>query len=157
MHFLDVFLKNSRERRGTKHLHISRRNVTLLLSDILFEHLLVNYLDSFCSNCAIWTFVSLGEIKNKKTWCTVNFFEAKGVTCMLYTPLYLQQLHSFGVLFLSTQLSHLDENWLWVSGVLGLQICQQLSALISLTNCTTVTITVRYYHRKNDFSFRVCI
>lgn len=62
--------------------------------------------------------------------------------------LYLQQLHGLAVLFLSTQLSHLDENWLWVSGVLRLQICWQFSALISLSNRTIVTNTVNYSIRR---------
>ena len=45
---------------------------------------------------------------------------------------YLKQLDGSAVLLLSAQLSHLDENWQWVAGILGLKTGRHFPALVSL-------------------------
>lgn len=50
---------------------------------------------------------------------------------------YLKQLDGSAVLLLSAQLSHLDENWQWVTWILGLKTGRRFPALVSLRQQTT--------------------
>lgn len=65
-----------------------------------------------------------------RTTCTIDDF-------------YLEQLNGLAVLLLSAQLSHLDEDRPWVTGILGLKAGRQFPALISLLRRITQVAVVK--------------
>lgn len=89
------------------------------------------------------------NIKSVENWVrTVSFHSLQQL--WLQSSSYLQQLDGLAVLLLPAQLSHLDEDGLWVTRVLGLEAGGQFPALVGLWAADTAA--EREQWRKDTFS-----